>query len=145
MWPSVLSTSSSLFSIEMNTLYTMIAEPNELKLESHFYCVEIGNNPRAHKALFALSRYCSENNFYFRKRSRGDDIFRLKVAASLGCKVYELPCMDAKVETLVSYLRKHGQLPWQPANSGNLHFMKAISSPSYLLLCNTKCLKRGTL
>ena len=128
----------------MNTLYTMIAEPKALTLNSHFYCVEIGNNPRAHKALFALSRYCHENNFYFQKRTRGDDIFRLKVAESLGCKVYDLPCMDAKAETLVSHLRKHGSLPWQPGSAHNLHEMKARTSPSYLLLCNTKCLKRGT-
>lgn len=128
----------------MNTLYTMIAEPAEISLQSHFYCVEIGNNPRAHKALFALSRYCLENNFYFQKRTRGDDIFRLKVAESLGCKVYDLPCMDAKAETLVSHLRRHGSLPWQPDSAHNLHHMKARTSPSYLLLCNTKCLKRGT-
>lgn len=128
----------------MNTLYTMIAEPAEISLQSHFYVVEIGNNPRAHKALFALSRYCHENNFYFQKRTRGDDIFRLKVAESLGCKVYDLPSMVIKVEKLVSHLRNHGSLPWHPVDSANLHNMKAKTSPSYLLLCNTKCLKRGT-
>lgn len=128
----------------MNTLYTMIAEPAEISLQSHFYVVEIGNNPRAHKALFALSRYCHENNFYFQKRTRGDDIFRLKVAESLGCKVYDLPSMVIKVEQLVAHLRNHGSLPWHPGDSANLHHMKAKTSPSYLLLCNTKCLKRGT-
>lgn len=128
----------------MITYYTMIAEPEELSLQSHFYCVEIGNNPQAHKALFAISRYCSENKFYFRKRTRGDDIFRLKVAESLGCKVYDLPCMVIKVQKLASHLRNHGSLPWKPDSAHNLHHMKEKTSPSYLLLCNTKCLKRGT-
>ena len=129
----------------MNTYYTMIAEPAEISLQSHFYAVTIGNNPRAHKALFALSRYCHENNFYFQKRTRGDDIFRLKVAESLGCKVYDLPCMVIKVEQLVAHLRNHGNLPWQPCDSANLHHMKKQTSPNYFLSCNTKCLKRGTL
>ena len=129
----------------MNTYYTMIAEPAEISLQSHFYAVTIGNNPRAHKALFALSRYCHENNFYFQKRTLGDDIFRLKVAESLGCKVYDLPCMVIKVEQLVAHLRNHGNLPWQPCDSANLHHMKKQTSPNYFLSCNTKCLKRGTL
>lgn len=129
----------------MITYYTMIAEPAEISLQSHFYAVTIGNNPRAHKALFALSRYCHENNFYFQKRTRSDDIFRLKIADSLGCKVYELPCMVIKVEKLVSHLRNHGDLPWKPCESANLHHMKKQTSPNYFLSCNTKCLKRGTL
>lgn len=128
----------------MDTYYTMIAEPAEISLQSHFYAVTIGNNPRAHKALFALSRYCHENNFYFQKRTRSDDIFRLKIAESLGCKVYDLPCMVIKVEKLVSHLRNHGGLPWQPCDSANLHHMKKQTSPTYFLSCNTKCLKRGT-
>lgn len=120
----------------------MIAEPAEISLLSHFYCVEIGNNPQAHKALFAISRYCNENKFYFRKRTRGDDIFRLKVAESLGCKVYELPCMVIKVEKLVSHLRNHGCLPWQPADSGHLRHLKVQTQPTFFLSCNTSCLKR---
>ena len=128
----------------MITLYTMIAEPDAITLQSHFYCVEIGNNQQAHKALFAISRYCSENKFYFRKRTRGDDIFRLKVAESLGCKVYELPCMVIKVEKLVSCLRNHGSLPWQPADSGQLRHLKTQTEPTFFLSCNTSCLKRGT-
>lgn len=128
----------------MITLYTMIAEPDAITLQSHFYCVEIGNNPLAHKALFAISRYCSENKFYFRKRTRGDDIFRLKVAESLGCKVYELPCMVIKVEKLASHLRNHGRLPWQPADSGHLRHLKQQTQPTFFLSCNTSCLKRGT-
>lgn len=126
----------------MVTLYTMIAEPDAITLQSHFYRVEIGNNPQAHKALFAISRYCSENKFYFRKRTRGDDIFRLKVAESLGCKVYELPCMVIKVEKLVSHLRKHGCLPWKPADSGQLRHLKVQTQPTFFLTCNTSCLKR---
>ena len=126
----------------MNTLYTMIAEPAEISLQSNFYVVEIGNNPRAHKALFALSRYCHENKFYFQKRTRCDDIFRLKVAESLGCKVYDLPCMVIKVEKLVSHLRNHGRLPWQPADSGQLRHLKAQTEPTFFLSCNTSCLKR---
>lgn len=129
----------------MNTYYTMIAEPAEITLRSHFYMVEIGNNPRAHKALFALSRYCRENNFYFQKRTRTDDIFRLKVAASLGCKVYELPCMVSKVEKLVAHLKNHGSLPWQPCDSGHLRYLKAQTEPTFFLSCNTSCLKRGSL
>lgn len=126
----------------MVTLYTMIAESAELSLQSHFYCVEIGNNPQAHKALFAISRYCDEHKFYFRKRTRGDDIFRLKVAESLGCKVYDLPCMVIRVEKLISYLRNHGSLPWQPADSGQLRHLKAQTQPTFFLSCNTSCLKR---
>ena len=129
----------------MNTYYTMIAEPAKISLQSHFYAVIIGNNPRAHKALFALSRYCHENNFYFQKRTRSDDVFRLKIAESLGCKVYDLPCMVIKVEKLVSHLRNHGGLPWQPCDSANIHHMKKKTSPTYFLSCNTKCLKRGSL
>lgn len=128
----------------MNTLYTMIAEPDTISLQSHFYCVEIGNNPQAHKALFAISRYCNENNFYFQKRTRGDDIFRLKVAESLGVKVYDLPTMVIKVEKMVSYLRNHGSLPWQPADSGHLRHLKEQTQPNFFLSCNTSCLKRGT-
>lgn len=128
----------------MTTYYTMIAEYGALSLQSHFYRVAIGSTPAAHKALFALSRYCSEQHFYFQKRTLADDRFRLKVAASMGVKVYELPCMDAKVENLVFHLQKHGSLPWHPADSGNMHHLKAQSSPSYYLLCNTECLKRGT-
>ena len=128
----------------MTTMYTMICEDNAISLHSHFYRVEIGNNPQAHKALFALSRYCHENNFYFQKRTRGDDIFRLKIAESLGCKVYELPCMIVKVEKLVYHLRKHGSLPWQPADSGNLRHLKVQTSPNFVLLSNTMCLERRT-
>ena len=128
----------------MVTYYTMIAESGALSLQSHFYRVAIGSTPSAHKALFVLSRYCSEQRFYFQKRTLADDRFRLKIAGSLGVKVYELPCMDAKVENLVFHLQKHGSLPWQPANAGNLRHLKAHSSPSYYLLCNTSCLKRGT-
>ena len=128
----------------MVTYYTMIAETNLLSLNSHFYRVAIGSTPKAHKALFALSRYCSEQHFYFQKRTLADDRFRLKIAESLGVKVYELPCMDAKVENLVFHLQKNGSLPWHPADAGNLRHLKAQTSPSYLLLCNTECLKRGT-
>lgn len=122
----------------------MIAEPDAITLQSHLYCVEIGNNPQAHKALFAISRYCSENKFYFRKRTRGDGIFRLKVAESLGCKVYELPCMVIKVEKLASHLSNHGSLPWQPADSCRLRHLKVQTQPTFFLSCNTSCLKRGT-
>lgn len=128
----------------MVTYFTMIAEIGELSLQSHFYRVSVGSTPAAHKALFALSRYCSEHNYYFQKRTLADDRFRLRIAESLGVKVYELPCMDAKVETLVHHLQKHGCLPWQPADSGNMRFLKAHTSASYFLLCNTECLKRGT-
>lgn len=128
----------------MKTYYTMIAEDGPITLNTHFYRVQIGSSPTGHKALFILSGYCSNKGYYFRKRTRGDDIFRMKIAESLGCKVYDLPCMDAKVESLVSYLRKHGRLPWQPSSTHNIHYMKAKTSPSYLLLCNTSCLKRGT-
>lgn len=128
----------------MVTYYTMIAENGLLSLHSHFYRVAISSTPAAHKALFALSRYCSEHHFYFQKRTIADDRFRLRVAESLGVKVYELPCMDAKVETLVFHLKKRGCLPWQPEDSGNLRFLKAQSSPSFYLLCHTECLKRGT-
>lgn len=128
----------------MITLYTMIAEPAELSLQSHFYCVEIGSTKMAHRALFTLSGYCSSKGYYFQKRTRGDDIFRLKVAESLGCKVYELPCMVIKVEKLVSHLRKHGCLPWQPADSGHLRHLKQQTQPTFFLSCNTSCLKRGT-
>lgn len=128
----------------MITYYTMIAETGALSLKSRFYRVAIGSTPAAHKALFALSRYCSEQHFYFQKRTLADDRFRLKIVESLGVKVYELPCMDAKVECLVNFLQKHGRLPWQPADDGNMRHLKAQSSPSYYLLCNTECLKRGT-
>lgn len=128
----------------MITYYTMIAETALLSLNSHFYRVQIGSTPKAHKALFALSRYCSEHHFYFQKRTLADDRFRLKIAESLGVKVYDLPCMDAKVECLVNFLQKHGSLPWSPATDGNLHHLKAQTSPSYFLICNTECLKRGT-
>lgn len=128
----------------MITYYTMIAETGTLSLSSHFYRVQIGSTPKAHKALFALSRYCSEQHFYFQKRTLADDRFRLKIAESLGVKVYELPCMDAKVECLVDFLKKNGSLPWKPADAGNLRHLMAQSSPSYYLHCNTECLKRGT-
>lgn len=129
----------------MKTYYTMIAETYTLSLNSHFYRVQIGSTPKARKALFALSRYCSEHHFYFQKRTLADDRFRLRVAESLGVKVYELPCMDAKVECLVNFLQKHGSLPWQPDTANNLRQMKEKISPSFYLLCNTKCLKRDTL
>lgn len=128
----------------MKTYYTLIAEDGPITLDTHFYRVQIGSNFSGHRALFTLSGYCSSKGYYFQKRTHGDDVFRLKIAESLGCKVYDLPCMDAKAETLVSYLREHGCLPWQPDSAHNLHQMKARTSPSYLLLCNTKCLKRGT-
>lgn len=128
----------------MITYYTMIAETEMLSLKSHFYRVAIGSIPSAHMALFVLSRYCSEQHFYFQKRTLADDRFRLKIAESLGVKVYKLPCMDAKVECLVDFLKKNGSLPWQPADAGNLRHLKAHSSPSFYLLCNTECLKRGT-
>lgn len=127
----------------MTTFYTMIAEDNAISLHSHFYRVQIGSTKAAHRALFTLSGYCCSKGYYFQKRTRADDIFRLKIAESLGCQVYDLPCMDAKVEELVSHLRTHGNLPWQPATDNNLHYMKAKISPSYYLLCNTKCLKRN--
>lgn len=128
----------------MKTYYTLIAEDGDITLDTHFYRVQIGSNFLSHRALFMLSGYCSSKGYYFRKRTRGDDIFRLKIAESLGCKVYDLPCMDAKAETLVSYLRKHSVLPWQPDPANNLRQLKEQTSPSFYLLCNTKCLKRGT-
>lgn len=128
----------------MKTYYTLIAEDGAITLDTHFYRVQIGSNFLSHRALFMLSGYCSSKGYYFRKRTRGDDVFRMKIAESLGCKVYELPCMDAKAETLVSYLRKHAVLPWQPDSASNLRQLKEKTSPSFYLLCNTKCLKRGT-
>lgn len=128
----------------MKTYYTLIAEDGTITLDTHFYRVQIGSNFLSHRALFLLSGYCSSKGYYFRKRTRADDIFRMKIAESLGCKVYDLPCMDAKVETLVSYLRKHAVLPWQPDSASNLRQLKEKTSPSFYLLCNTKCLKRGT-
>lgn len=128
----------------MKTYYTLIAEDGTITMNTHFYCVQIGSNFLSHRALFMLSGYCRSKGYYFRKRTRGDDVFRLKIAESLGCKVCELPCMDAKAETLVSYLRKHSVLPWQPGSASNLRQMKEKTSPSFYLLCNTKCLKRGT-
>lgn len=127
----------------MNTYYTLIAESGAISLQSHFYRVQVGTNRAARKAFFVLTGYCSSKNYYFRKRSVDDDTFRLRIAESLGCQVYDLPCMDAKVEQLISHLRTHGSLPWQPATANNLHYMKAKTSPSYYLLCNTKCLKRN--
>lgn len=128
----------------MKTYYTLIAEDGTITMDTHFYRVQIGSNFLSHRALFELSFYCVSKGYYFRKRTRGDDVFRLKIAESLGCKVYELPCMDAKVECLVNFLKKHDSLPWQPDSASNLRQMKEKTSPSFYLLCNTKCLKRGT-
>lgn len=136
---------SSSFVTKMTTRYTLIAADGPVSLESHFYCVEIGSTRRAHRALFTLSGYCASKGHYFQKRTRGDDIFRLKIAESLGCKVYELPSMTVKAETMVSYLKCHGALPWQPDSCHNLHQLKQKSSPTYYLHCHTKCLKRETI
>lgn len=128
----------------MNTIYTMIAEPEELTLQSHFYQVQVGTSKAAQRAVLILNGYCRSQSFYFVKRSHEDDVFRLKVAESLGCKVYDLPCMVIKVENLVSHLRNHGSLPWQPADSGQLRHLKEQTQPTFFLSCNTSCLKRGT-
>lgn len=128
----------------MNTYYTLIAESEMLSLQSHFYRVEVCSTKRGHRALFTLSGYCSSKGYYFQKRTRGDDVFRVKIAKSLGCKVYEIPSMTVKAETLVSYLKCHGTLPWQPDPDSNLHHLKKEISPSYHIFCNTSCLKRGT-
>lgn len=138
-------TGSSLFSADMITMYTMIVEDNELSLYSHFYHVQVGRSSTSQKALFALNAYCKANNYYFARRSETDAQFRLRIAESLGVKVYELPSMLAKVETLVSYLRQHGQLPWKPADSANYRQMKAKISPSFYLFHRSQCLKRDTL
>ena len=128
----------------MITLYTMIAEPEELTLQSHFYQVQVGTSKAAQRAVLILNGYCRSQSFYFVKRSHEDDVFRLKVAESLGCKVYELPCMIIKAEKLISYLRNHNCLPWQPVDSGNLRHLMELTQPTFFLSCNTKCLKRGT-
>lgn len=128
----------------MTTYFTLIAEDGAITLNTHFYRVQIGSNYLSHRAFFTLSGYCSSNGYYFQKRTRSDDIFRVRIAESLGCKVYELQCMDAKVETLVSHLRKHGCLPWQPADSGHLRHLKKQTEPTFFLSCNTMCLERNT-
>lgn len=126
----------------MFTLYTLIAEDKTLSLQSHFYHVQVGSTPAAQRALFALNAYCRSHKYYFAKRSEEDAHFRVRVAQSLGVKVYELPTMVAKVEHLVSHLRAHGALPFTPADSHNLMFVKARSEPSFYLLNQLKCLKR---
>lgn len=129
----------------MVTYYTFIAEKNTLSLLSHFYRVQVGTNALAQNAVKKLRFYAVANNYYFSKRDRKDDLFRLNVASSLGVKVYELPTMTIKVNDLLSYLLEHNCLPWKQDVTFNLHFLKQKSDVNYLFLCNTKCLKRGTL
>lgn len=131
------------FSADMITMYTMIAEDKELSLQSHFYHVRVGSTPTAQKALYFLGGYCHKKGYYLAKRSNEDVEFRLRVAESLNVQVYELPCMVAKVEELVSHLRLHGQLPFQPADSANYRQFKEKTSPSFYLNCLTECLKRS--
>ena len=115
----------------MVTIYTMIAEDKEITLQSHFYQVQVGSTPAAQKALFVLGGHCHKHHYYLAKRSPGDAEFRLKIAASLGVKVYQLPCMVAKVETLVQHLLRQEVLPWQPCKSGNLDYFLRQTSPTY--------------
>ena len=126
----------------MNTIYTMIAADGEVTLQSRFYHVQVGSTPAAQKALFYLGGYCHKKHYYLAKRSNEDAEFRLRIAESLGVQLYELPCMVAKVELLVSHLRLHGDLPFQPCDSANYRQMKEQISPSFYLNCITKCLKR---
>lgn len=128
----------------MVTMWTMIIEDNDLSLNSHFYHVECGSSAAAQKAMFFLGGYCHSHHYYLRKRDNEDAQFRLNVAESLGVKVYDLPCMVAKVETLVSHLRKHGCLPFTPMGDNNRHVLKQKTDTKYRFLCNTMCLKRGT-
>lgn len=127
----------------MITYYTLIAEKQELSLNSHFYMVKVGSSRKAQRALFVLNAHCRQNNFYFVKQCREDDVFRLKVAASLGVKVFELPEMVVDVETLAKSIIKGNPFPWQPHDSHNLHYLKQHTDTDYLIFCNTKCLKRG--
>lgn len=127
----------------MNTIYTMIAEDKQVSLQSRFYHVYVGSTPAAQKALFYLGGYCTDHHYYLAKRDNNDAEFRLRIAESLGVQLYELPCMVAKVEKLVSHLRLHGDLPFQPCDSANYRQMKEKISPSFYLNCITKCLKRG--
>lgn len=121
----------------------MIAEDSQVSLQSRFYHVQVGSTPAAQKALFYLGGYCHQMHYYLAKRSNEDAEFRLRIAESLGVQVYELPCMVAKVEKLVSHLRLHGELPFQPCDSANYRQLKESTSPSFYLNCITKCLKRS--
>lgn len=129
----------------MITYYTLIAETQALSLNSHFYMVKVGSIKKAQQALFVLNGYCRQNNFYFVKQCREDDLFRLKVAESLGVKVFELPEMVADVVNLAKAINEGDPLPWKPHDSHNLHYLKQQTDTNYLLFCNTSCLKRGTL
>ena len=129
----------------MITYYTLIAEPLELSLNSHFYMVKVGSTKKAQQALFVLNAHCRQNKLYFYKQCREDDVFRLKVAKSLGVKVFELPEMVIDVETLAKSIINHDPFPWQPHDSENLHYLKQKTDTNYLLFCNTSCLKRGKL
>lgn len=125
-------------------MYTMICEDNAISLHSHFYHVSVGSSAAAQKAFFILNAYCISHHYYLAKRSNEDAEFRLRIAESLGINVYDLPCMVAKVETLVSYLRKHGRLPFNPSfNDSYVNFRKQ-TSPNFLLFSNTMCLERNT-
>lgn len=128
----------------MTTMYTMICEDNAISLQSHFYHVLVGSSPAAQKAFFYLGGYCNSHHYYLAKRSNEDAEFRLRIAESLEINVYDLPCMVAKVETLVSYLRKHGSLPFNPSfNDSYIDFRKQ-TSPNFVLFSNTMCLERNT-
>lgn len=126
----------------MKTIYTMIAADGPVSLQSRFYHVYVGSSPAAQQALFYLGGYCHTKHYYLAKRSNEDAKFRLNIAESLGVQVYELPCMVAKVETLVSHLRLHGDLPFQPADSANYHHLSQQIKPTYFFNCITKCPKR---
>lgn len=128
----------------MTTMYTMICEDNAISLNSHFYHVLVGSSPASQKAFFFLGGYCNSHHYYLAKRSNEDAQFRLRIAESLGINVYDLPCMVAKVETLVSHLRKHGSLPFNPSfNDSYIDFRKQ-TSPNFVLFSNTMCLERNT-
>lgn len=128
----------------MEHIYTMIVEDGQLSLKSHYYDVYVGDSAAAQKALFYLNAWCAQHGYYFRKRDIRDAHFRLNIAKSLGCKVYEVPCMVAKVQNLVSSLKKNGSLPFKPTLNNNFREFKKQVNPTFYFNSITNCLKRGT-
>lgn len=128
----------------MITYWTLIIEDGALTLQSHYYTVEVGSSAAAQRAMFYLGGYCSEHGYYFRKRDNEDAIFRSRIAESFGLKVHQLPSMLAKVEHLVSHLKRYGEVPFVPADCHNYDYAQKQTSPTYFFNRNTMCLKRGT-
>lgn len=138
------SLSSVIFFIDMERYYVLIDAGQEIDHSTKFFHVAVGSTQKCLDNLIWLQQWCKEHNCYFKMRSEETDTFLLRIAESLGTKVYCLPSIEVKVRPLVAHLKNFNRTPEiPPERAGFSYFRKQIDHKFYLS-CHTSCRARHT-